>query len=198
MSRRRWMLLAAAIGPALLLAVITPLHPTSNTADTALWWRNLHIILLPIFPLVALAPWLVAREVDRRLDWVTAIFGYVYACFYTSLDVLAGIGAGALAVRGFTDARSPLYATGRAFAVVGIVALTAATVIASAGVLRKAGWIAVPGALLAVAGSVLFYYGHVYFGLGTLAMLMLASGYAVLMLTVTRAPDGVAGGEQGH
>lgn len=180
------MLLAAAAAPALILAAITPVHPTSNTAETAIWWRNLHIILLPIFPLVALAPWLVAREVDRRLGRVAAIFGYVYACFYTSLDVLAGIGAGALAVHGFTDARSPLYAAGRAFAIVGIVALTVATVIASAAAVRRAGWIALPGAALAVAGSVLFYYGHVYFGLGTVATLLLAAGYAVLMLTVTR------------
>ena len=180
------MLLAAAVAPALVLALLTPAHPTSNTADTALTWQNLHIVLLPILPLVALAPWLVAREVDRRLGWVAGVLGFVYACFYTSLDVLAGIGAGALAVAGFDAARSPLYAMGRNLAIVGIVALTAATLVASAGAFRRAGLLALPGAVLATAGSVLFYFGHVYPGRGTLAMLLLAGGYAALMLAVTR------------
>ena len=193
MSRRRWMLLGAAVAPALVLVLLTPAHPTSNTAETALWWRNLHIILLPIFPLIALAPWLVAREVDRRLGWVAGMFGFVYAYFYTSLDVLAGIGAGALAIAGFDEARSPLYATGRSLAIVGIVALTVATLVASAGAVRRAGLVALPGAALATAGSVLFYFGHVYPGRGTLAMLLLAGGYAVLALAVTRTPKPVAG-----
>ena len=79
------------------LAGIT--HPDHLTQEASLYWRNLHVVFLPLLPLLALGPWVIARSVDRKLGYLAAVLGYVYACFYTALDVLAGIGAGgALAV----------------------------------------------------------------------------------------------------
>ena len=40
---------------------------------------------------LALGPWLVARQHDRAVGVVVGVLAYVYACFYTSLDILAGI-----------------------------------------------------------------------------------------------------------
>ncbi len=183
---RRGVVVVAAAAPALLLALLSVAHPASNTHHAAQQWFVLHIVLLPVFPLVALAPWLVARQVDRRLGRLAAVFGYVYACFYTALDVLAGIGAGALQVAGFSEAKAPVYAIGGALAVAGVIGLVAATLVASVAALRHAGVRAIPGSVLALAGSVYLYWGHVYFGRGTLAVLLIAVGYLLLALVVTR------------
>ena len=66
------------------------------TAQSAEYWRNLHIGILPIFPLLGFAPWLVVRGRDATLSWIVGVLGFLYAAFYTGLDVLAGIGAGGL------------------------------------------------------------------------------------------------------
>ena len=171
--------------PALLCGLVGVVHPVNLTDDSALLWRNIHVLLIPIFPLIGLAPWLIARRVDRRLGWVGALFGYGYAAFYTSLDLIAGVAAGTVEVAGMSDAKAPLYAIARILGAVGVVSLIAGAVTASIAAVIRAGVIALPGALLAIAGAALLYRGHIYFGYGTLSMLLLAAGFVVLAFAVT-------------
>lgn len=175
-------------GPLLLLAVASVFHPVNLTDSTAGVWFGLHLVLIPVFPLVGLAPWLIARQVDRRLGWLAAVFAFGYAAFYTSLDVLAGVGAGAVHLAGETDAKASLYAIGRTVAAIGVVSLICAAVVASIAGILRARLAAVPGAVLALAGAALLYRGHIYFGYGTLTMLLLAAGFTILAFAVSRDP----------
>ena len=94
MSARTLALLVSV--PALLCAAIGLTHPPTLNAASADHWRNMHIVLIPIFPLIGLAPWLIARRAGVAWSRAGAVFGYGFATFYTSLDLLAGVAGGAL------------------------------------------------------------------------------------------------------
>jgi hypothetical protein len=186
MTRSRAVLIAAVAGPAVLCALIGLTHPMDLNAGTAEHWRDMHILLIPVFPLIGLAPWLVARQVNPRLGYLAAILGYGFATFYTSLDLLAGVAGGALVMSGNTDATGPVFAVARALARVGAWSLVLGAVVASAAAFRRSRIAAVPGAVLAIGGAALVYRGHIYVPVGTLAMLLLAVGFAWLAVVVTR------------
>lgn len=184
MRRRTLVILVAA--PALLCAIIGLTHPGHLTAATAEHWRNMHIALIPIFPLVGLAPWLVARRAGVWFGRGGALFGYGFAVFYTSLDILAGVAGGALVASGHPDASGQVFAIARVLGTIGVVCLVLGSVLAGIAAFRVAGLAALPGLLLAAAGAALVQPGHIYLGLGTVAMLLFAAGFVVLALTVTR------------
>lgn len=189
MPSNRVLLTVVIAGPLILLAIASVFHPMNLTDATAGVWFGLHLVLIPVFPLVGFAPWLIAKQVDRRLGWAAAVFGFGYAAFYTSLDVLAGVGAGAVQLAGETDAKASLYAIGRVVAAIGVISLISATVVASIAGILRARLAAVPGAVLALAGTALLYRGHIYFGYGTLTMLLLAAGFTILAFAVHRGAD---------
>ncbi|MET3767838.1 hypothetical protein ABIB15_000500 [Marisediminicola sp. UYEF4] len=188
MPRSRLLLLLGVTAPALACALVGLTHPMRLTVDTALYWRNVHIALIFVFPLIGLAPWLIARRVNRRLGWIAALGGYGFATLYTALDILAGVAAGALALGGEADATGPVYAIARVLARIGVWALIAGVVVAGIAAFLQARLAAVPGLVLAAVGAYLVYPGHIYFPVGTAAMGLLAAGFALLALAVTRAP----------
>ena len=185
MPTRRAAFLFAAAGPALILAVATLFHPAHLTDATAARWLGLHVGLIAIFPLVGFAPWLIARAAGRAYGVPAAILGLFYAAFYTSLDVLAGVGAGSLQLSGHADAKGPLYAQGHVVATIGVIALVLAALVASIAAIIRFGLRALPGGVLAIAGSILLYSSHIYLGWGTVSMLLLASGFGWLAWTVS-------------
>ncbi len=178
--------LAVAL-PALLLAAIGTTHPMFLNDRTAVYWRNLHIVLLPLFPLLGLAPWLIARHYGPLFGWMTGVLGFVYAVFYSALDVLSGIGAGGLQLAGLGSSTSPIFALGRELGLVGSLAFGIATLIAAGLVLRQARLAAVPGAVLVIGGAALFYRSHIYWPVGVVAMLVLAAGWLALLWAQHRA-----------
>lgn len=188
--RRTMTLVLLAVGlPPLLLAALGTTHPASLDVASAARWRDLHIVLLPLFPLLALGPWLVARRTARPgLAWVVAALGYVFAAFYTALDVLAGIGAGALEARGFHTALGTMFANGNDLARVGVDAYLAASLLAAGAALLSARLAAVPGAVLVAGGAISFLDSHVYWPRGVLTMLVLAVGWTALAWAVYRRP----------
>ena len=193
MTRARLTLIALVVGPALLAALVGLTHPMDLNPDTATYWKNMHIGLIFVFPLMGLAPWLIARRVDRRLGWLAAIAGYGYATLYTALDILAGVAGGALVEGGQSDASGPVFAVARTLARIGVYSLVAGAVIAGAAVIWRAsrhdrGGLAAAsvGLILATVGAWLIYDGHIYPPLGTLAMLLTASGFGLLAFAVTR------------
>lgn len=197
MTRSRLLLVLGVTVPAILCALVGLTHPMSLMPTTAEYWQNMHIVLLPLFPLIGLAPWLVARRVERPLGWVAALLGYGFAIFYGALDVLAGIGGGAMVLGGEGGATSPLFTIARTLAHVGVYSLMLAGLVAGYSALRAARnskglmLLALIGTVPAVVGAYLVYQGHIYFPVGTIAMILIAIGYGVLAIVVSRSTTAV-------
>lgn len=180
-SRRTWV---ALLVPPIVIGLVGLTHPAHLTQSASGHWRDMHIVLLPLFPLLAVGPWLVARAVEPIYGRITLVLAYVYACFYSALDVLAGIAAGALKY----DREGGLatvfgYATD--LGQVGSIAYIGATAAAAGCLVRVAGPRVLPGALLALAGAYGFLENHIYPPWGVLSMAAIAAGWA-WMLVVTR------------
>ena len=187
MIRRPVVLLSLAVAvPPLALAAVGVSHPTHLDADSAGYWRDLHIGILAVFPLLGFAPWIVVRGHSRWLSWAAAILGFVYASFYTALDVLAGIGAGGLEHAGMHESTGVVFGLADALGLVGSVAFVAACVLAGVVAIRMRGLAALPGALLVAAGSLLFLYRHIFFPVGVAGQLCLAVGWVLLVVLVYR------------
>jgi hypothetical protein len=179
-TRTAAVLVAVALPP-LALAAAGLSHPSSLTDATAMHWRDMHIALLPVFPLLAIAPILLTRRHDRRLGILAVVLGFAYAVCYQALDILAGIAAGALEMEGGQGVTT-MYALADGIVVTGVWAYVAATVLASALVIRHAGWRALPGAAIAVVAAVSFVDSHIFFPRGVITMLGLAVGWTWLAL----------------
>ncbi|WP_309620845.1 hypothetical protein [Salinibacterium sp.] len=190
MSRRTLALLVAL--PALACAIVGLTHPMRLTEASAEYWRNMHIALIPIFPLIGLAPWLIARRAGVWFGRAGAILGYGFATFYTALDILAGVAGGALVMAGDSEVTGAVFGIGRILANVGVVSLVAGCLVAGVAAFRTAGVAALPGALLATVGAVLVQPGHVYLGLGTVAMVLFAGGFVAMAFAVTRPAPAAA------
>jgi hypothetical protein len=181
-------LYAALALPPLVLAIIGSTHPHHLTAASALYWRNLHVITLPIFPLLGFAPWLIARfRRNLAISWVAAVLGFVFAVFYTGLDVLAGIGAGGLKLDGMGMATSTVFGLGDDLGKIGAIALIAATVFVGIVSILQVGRTAILGSLLAFAGTVCLYQDHIFFPVGVIGQLSLAVGWVALVVALRRA-----------
>jgi hypothetical protein len=185
-DRRTSLLLAALVVPPLVLAAVGVTHPSELDASSAEYWRNLHIGILVVFPLLGFAPWLVVRGRYAWLSWTAGVLGFVYAAFYSALDILAGIGAGALEHAGHHDAIGTAFRFGDGIGIVGSVAFVGACALAGGLGVRMLGARGIPGAVLVVAGSVLFLYDHIFFPLGVVGQLALAAGWVLLALPLRR------------
>lgn len=185
MRTRSLSLIAVAV-PHLVVAAIGLTHPARLTVDSAHHWQVMHTVLLPLFPLLALGPWLVARAVDSRSGVVVGVIAFVYACFYTALDVLAGIGGGAIKAAE-AGGLGIVFPVARDLGAIGSIAHVAATALAAGLASRVTGLVrALPGVLLVLAGSFLFLQEHVYRPWGVLAMVLLAAGWSWLVIAVGR------------
>jgi hypothetical protein len=182
-------LLAAAVPP-LLLAGLGSTHPTMLTPESAPWWRDLHVIGLVLFPLLALGPWVVVRGRGRVLEAVVVVLGLAYACCYTALDVLAGIGAGQeTVVVGPGPWVSALFGMAdelgmpgvHAYLAVAVTGGVTAVVVARGLAARTA---AAVGAVLVVGGAWSFLTSHIYPPVGVATMVVLAVGWTTLVAVV--------------
>lgn len=183
MDLARIRLIVAVLVPPILIGLVGLTHPAHLTQDASARWRDLHIVLLPLFPLLAVGPWLVARSIEPVYGRITLVLGYVYACFYSALDILAGIAAGALKY----DRQGGLgtvFGYASDLGQIGSIAFIGATAAASGCLLRVAGARVLPGAVVALVGAYGFMQNHVYPPWGVLSMLAIAAGWA-WMLTVS-------------
>ncbi|QNE47694.1 hypothetical protein F1C58_12815 [Glaciihabitans sp. INWT7] len=187
MSARSVLAYVTVALPPLALAAVGVTHPMHLTATSAEYWRNLHIAILPVFPLLAFAPWLVARHAGALVAWIVGVLGFVYAAFYTALDVLAGIGAGGLKLDGMGMATGTVFGLGSHIGEVGSVSFIAASAIAAATAMARVRLAALPGAVLVVVGAVLFLQEHIYFPVGVIGQLCLALGWLWLCVLIERA-----------
>ena len=193
MTRRSIVLYSLAVAvPPLVLAAVGVSHPTDLDAGSAEYWRDLHIGILAVFPLLGFAPWIVVRGHRLWLSWTAGILGFLYASFYTALDVLAGIGAGGLEHAGMHDATPVAFDLGDRLGLVGSVALVASCLLAGGFAVRMRGIRALPGALLVTLGSVLFLFEHIFFPVGVIGQLCLAVGWVLLVVAMYSRREPVA------
>lgn len=177
----------AVLAPPVVIGLVGLTHPAHLTQDASAWWRDLHIVLLPLFPLLAVGPWLVARSIEPVYGRITLVLGYVYACFYSALDILAGIAAGALKHDREGGLRT-VFGYASDLGQIGSIAFIGATAAAAGCLVRVAGLKVLPGAVLALLGAYGFMQEHVYPPWGVLSMAAIALGWAWMLTVSGRVP----------
>lgn len=183
-TRTAWRVVGVAVGP-VVLAGLGLAHPSSLNSSTAAWWRDLHLILLPLFPLLAVNLWWLLGRRAGPLAWVARVAAFVYLAGYGALDVLSGIAAGALVDAGLSpadDALGAVFALGGDLARIGVIALLASCVLTSLVLSRTAWLVVLPGAVLLCGSALVFMSTHIYWPAGGLAQLGMAAGFAWLAL----------------
>jgi hypothetical protein len=174
--------------PGLVLAVFGGLHPALLTTDTSHWWATLHVLLLPVFPLLAGAQWILLSSAPPVLRWPGRVAAFGFAAFYSGLDAVAGIAAGTVvhAEHGLTPVLGRIFAAGDTLGYIGSGCFLAASVLITAAVGWQVGLRVIPGGSLLVAASISFIDSHIFWPRGVVTMLAIAAG--MFLLTVVQ-PD---------
>lgn len=190
-----WHLGLVVVGP-VSLAIAGLFHPSPLAPDSAEQWRMLHLVLLPLFPLLAVMLWTLLIGVRGGVDGLVAVAArvcaYVYAAFYTALDVLAGIANGAIVSYGaerdldVDGVKGMIFGQGNDVLAVGTWAMIAACLLTGIVYLRRIGLWALPGTLALLASAWSFRDAHVYPPRGVLTMLGFGVGALLLALPVLR------------
>lgn len=197
-----WHLGLIVIGP-ISLAITGLFHPSPLSAEWAEQWRVLHLVLLPLFPLLAVMLWTLLIGVRDGIDGVVAvaarICAYVYAAFYTALDVLAGIANGAIVRYGaerdldVDGVKGMIFGQGNDVLAVGTWAMIAACLLTCVVYVRRIGLWALPGTLVLLVSAWSFRDAHVYPPRGVITMLGFGLGALLLALPVLRERRGQEG-----
>lgn len=174
----------------LVLAVAGLAHPHGLTRATAAEWERMHILLLPVFPLLTIGLLVPLWQRPRRditgiatlVAWVAA-FGY--AAFYTGLDAVAGIAAGTAVAHAHAEAglgamKRPLYDTGEALGQIGAYALIVAVLATAVALFPRHGLRVIPGTAVLLASGWSFVDSHIFWPRGVYTMLGFAVGFALL------------------
>jgi hypothetical protein len=182
---------ALVVAAPLVLAGFGLGHPGGLRPHNAAHWAELHIWLLPVWPLLALGLVVPLWGRPRRdvagaatvLAWAAA-FGY--ACFYTGLDAVAGIGAGIAEQHGGEQRRevvNPLFHTGDALGQAGVWCLTVAVAAASVALCVRYGAARVlPGTAVLLICCWSFFDSHIFHPRGVVTMLGFALGFSMFVL----------------
>lgn len=173
--------------PALSLAVAGLFHPHSLDADTAQRWFGLHVAGLLVFPLVGVALAALVRGRRDPVAWVVRVAAYVYATFYTALDVVSGMAAGYVTRELGPGVPRPdevrlLFRIGTPIGEVGSWALLVCVVVLTVDLLARHRVAALP-ALLLVPGAWLVHTDHIFSPLGVAGMALIGVGCGALVAT---------------
>ena len=184
--RSRWLLVALVALPGVLLGLLGLAHPIFLTPESAERWRLVHLVLLPVFPLLGGAVWLLLLGERGVLPWVARGLAFAYAVLYGALDSIAGIGAPQQVLRSAErgDGGPPvgdLYEIGDRLGHLGVLALALAVVITAVVLARRSRvLLTAAGALVALIGCWLFYRHHVFPPRGVVGLLLVAAGLAAM------------------
>lgn len=172
--------------PGLLLAAVGTTHPVFLRPDTAQQWQTGHLVLLPVFPLLAVSMWLVLRGERGPAAWGARLLALAYALLYGALDSIAGIGAAHQVLRTTArgDPRAPiedLFHIADQLGALGVYSLAGSAVLA-AGVLfqRWRSPLSLAGAAVVVAACYPFLMHHIFPPKGVLAVAVIGVGQGLL------------------
>ena len=185
MNRRIRVIVVAL--PGLVLAVFSQVHPAFLDMTTAMAWWQLHIPLIPMFPLLAAAMWVVLRGENGVPAWVARIAAYAYAVLYTALDTISGISAGIVTADGAGQLAPSLFAVGDELGHIGVWCLAGSTVAAAVALFPRDGLRVLPGTVVLLVAAWGFYRFHIFSPYGGLSMLGYAVGFA--LLAAARSPQ---------
>jgi len=189
--RRSEALTGVAFGlPGLGLALVGVFHPHGLSYDSAQRWFLLHVAGLVVFPLVGVA---LAALMGRRRDvlaWAVRVTAYLYATFYSALDVISGIAAGYVTRELGPGQPRPdevrlLFRIGSPLGEIGSWALLGCCALAAGDQLRRHGVAAFPGLVL-VPGAWLVHVDHIFAPAGVTGMGLIGLGTAWLAVLETR------------
>ncbi|MEV6632680.1 hypothetical protein AB0M54_18215 [Actinoplanes sp. NPDC051470] len=185
------------VGP-LLLAAAGLAHPGGLSATTAHDWVHLHIVLLPLFPLLALGFVVLLRGRPRAdvagvatvVAWAGAA---VYAVGYTGLDAVAGIGAGTVAGQPGDPSELrrlvlALYEVADEIGRAGVYALLVAVLAGTVALLTWHGPGVLAGTVVLLGAGYSFLDSHIFWPRGVLTMLAIAIGFALWAWAAGRRP----------
>lgn len=185
---RSWWVRAAAVGvPGLLLAAFGLTHPGGLHAGNAQWWTTLHVILLPVLPLLGAGLWVLSAPAPPPLRWPARLAAYGYATFYTGLDAVAGVAAGTVEhdSGGVSSLTARLFAVGDVLGYVGAWCFLVGSGCVVAHVVWRSGWRGVPGGVLLLAAAVSFLDSHLFWPRGVVTMAATGVGMALLSVAQT-------------
>lgn len=176
--------------PGLLLAAFGVVHPDGLHAGNAQWWATLHILLLPVFPLLAAAQWVLLAPAPPLLRWSGRLAAYGYAVLYTGLDAVAGIAAGTVeeASGGTSPLVGRLFEVGDMLGYVGAWCFLVGGVCVVAGMAPRVGWRVAPGAVLLLLASASFLDSHLFSPRGVYTMVGIAAGMFLLSRAGATSP----------
>ncbi|HEY7489352.1 MAG TPA: hypothetical protein VH912_33245 [Streptosporangiaceae bacterium] len=184
MDRSRAARTALIASPAVILAGMGCVHPAHLGAGTAQWWSTLHVLLLPVFPLLGAAQWVLLADAPVWLRRTGRVAAASFAVYYTGLDAVDGIAAGALvhAEGRWTSATAAVFHIGDRLGHLGAWSFLAASLAIAAASTLRAGLAALPGGLLLLASSVSFLDSHIFWPRGVVTMLGIAGGMSLLAM----------------
>ncbi|NLU72368.1 hypothetical protein HCC61_06695 [Streptomyces sp. HNM0575] len=172
-------------------------HPGGLRPHNAVHWAEMHIWLLPVWPLLALGVvlplWGRPRRDATGAATVVALAGaFGYAVFYTGLDAVAGIGAGIAEQHGGGQRRkvvNPMFATGDALGQAGVWCLVVAVLAASVALCLRYGTARVlPGTAVLLVCCWSFFDSHIFHPRGVVTMLGFALGFALWVWAAAARP----------
>lgn len=188
-------LAALATLPALVLALAGLWHPHSLTSATAATWTWLHVVALPVFPLVGAGLAVAVRGRRDPLAWVVRAGGYGFATAYTALDVVSGITAGHVTAELPAGAPRPdevrsIFEVGGHLGEVGSWSLLLGALLLAADVLRRHRVLRALLVLALPAGAWAVHVDHIFAPLGVAGMVLVAAGTATAVLFAAPGPGG--------
>lgn len=181
----------------LLLAGLGLTHPHDLSGASAGWWTSLHIILVPLFPLLGVSHWVLLHGRPGVIAWIGRVAAFLYIAFYAVTDHIAGIGTGVVMQQSGAASTCERPEIGWLFDVAndvggaGTWALALAAVATAVVAVRDGGGRVLPGGVLLVVSSGYFAIAgvHIYWPRGVLTMLVMALAFGWVALTVP--PSGV-------
>lgn len=187
--RSRYVLALLVALPALLIAAGGLFHPIFLEPETAVRWRNAHLVLLPLFPLLALSVVVVLRGERGPASWGARVLAFSYAVLYGALDSIAGIGAPKQVLEAAAGGaeRPPindLFEIGDQLGALGVYSLAGAGVLTGLVLfLRTRSPLAVAGGAIVAVACYPFLDHHVFPPRGVLAVVAIGAGLALLELS---------------
>jgi hypothetical protein len=180
--------LAAVAVPALVLSAVGLSHPRLLNAETADWWATMHLLLVPLFPLLGVSVWVLLRDDKTPVGWAGRVAAIAYVVFYGGLDAVSGIAAGTVVRAGAapdSDVVTSLFAAGRGLGIIGGYAFFVAVILVLGSAWRRGarGLRLYAAAPVLLAAGFLFTSSHIYWPKGGVTMIAFAVGFVLVELT---------------